>query len=518
MNPSSTFQSLTSVFKWVFFRLPAAFSISFAVLAAMWTLFGFHFLYGIANAYQPVAWILGFLPEPPRAILIHYLSGLDRLLDAVFVCVGFFIGFLVAYNVAVFISRQASRSKSVHYPVGLPQPPQQDAVPTGPFASVERIGIVLAGGGAKGAFQAGAMRAIYEYLERHNALGKVKVIASTSIGSWNALFWLAHLVKPDGKLGAQSVHEAWWKAISAKSLVTPHYYAPFFSHAFLSPEPWQQVFDRIFGQEEVKKLLFESMSNIHFYMTRSNVRNGQLECATNNHAAKPINKVHFDPLYRATNADEFLDRIKTAVFASMDLPPLFPYMECNGELYEDGGVIDNLPISFAGSEGCDLVFVLPLNSDFEAEPNTTSVIVRLNRVLDVQQGALERHGFKLLYLYNELAVLKERIDELERQASQPVHPTPPPTHDPTRLEPLEFAMRRKHKSLRVFAVCPHKLFVHNTINTRELWNTVGAGKAFDVMYGTTSKLLEAFGKKTKQDRVEVAVVTRGGQYTLDERF
>jgi len=51
----------------------------------------------------------------------------------------------------------------------------------------------------KGAHQAGAMKAIITgFLAEHDALSKVKVISGTSIGSWNAMFWLANLIKPEG--------------------------------------------------------------------------------------------------------------------------------------------------------------------------------------------------------------------------------------------------------------------------------------------------------------------------------
>jgi predicted acylesterase/phospholipase RssA len=62
---------------------------------------------------------------------------------------------------------------------------------TGGLAAYHSLGIILAGGGAKGAYQAGALKAIYRFLQQHGALGKVRMIAGTSIGAWNAMFWLA---------------------------------------------------------------------------------------------------------------------------------------------------------------------------------------------------------------------------------------------------------------------------------------------------------------------------------------
>jgi Beta-L-arabinofuranosidase, GH127 len=45
--------------------------------------------------------------------------------------------------------------------------------------------------------------------------------------------------------------------------------------------------------------------------------------------------------------------------------------------------------------------------------NQRSIIKRLWRVMDVRQGVLERNSFKMLYLYNELAALRHRTEELE---------------------------------------------------------------------------------------------------------
>src|SRR2546430_884170 len=103
----------------------------------------------------------------------------------------------------------------------------------------------------------------------------------------------------------------------------------------------------------------------------------------------------------------------------MDLPPFFPYVRDKGGLFEDGGVIDNVPITFPANDGCDLIFILPLNADFEQAPNNTSIVARLFRVMEVRQGVLERNGFKMIYLYNELAALREHVDSLQALAAAP---------------------------------------------------------------------------------------------------
>jgi NTE family protein len=451
------------------------------------------------------------------------LQGLlrDNLYDFIHAAavIGLFAtGFIIAFNVSalvnwIFVHFQL---KPLHYRSGPPQElTDNGGYSNSPLVGVERIGIVLAGGGAKGAYQAGAMKAIYQVLGQYGALEKVKVIASTSIGSWNALFWLANLIMPEGDWGGEGIHESWWRSITAKSLVAPSWYFPCLRNSFLSSEPWQQVFDQLFGRSDVRDQLIKT--HVHFYMTRSNVGSGELECVTNNPNPPHLARLRYHIADPTRGPEEFLQTVKFGVFASMDLPPLFPYMKNDDRVYEDGGVIDNLPITFAALQQCDLIFVLPLNADFEEEPSQRSVIARLLRVMDVRQGALERNGFKLLYLYNELAALREFIDSrmatsLDQEMSEPRH------NRISEAKPLARALARQNKHINVFAVCPQRSFVQSTIDTQELWKTKDAGIAFNVMHRATTQLLSKFSVDHPQAVVRVALVSRYGNVLWDENF
>ncbi len=489
---------------WLFWRLPFAFTVPFLVLSVVWLLWGF-------KAVDDIILIplLKFLSriQSDIASVDTVLTGVVPVVYALLVILCFMFGFVVAYNIAAGCNWLAFiwGWKPIGYKSGDPQipGPKKRTGRSDPLAKVERIGIVLAGGGAKGAYQAGAMKAIYRYLYDHDALGKVKVISSTSIGSWNALFWLADLIKPEGGWRDQSTHEKWWRSISAKSLAAPSWYLPGLRNAFLSAAPWRRVFDHLFKRDKVVQNLCNT--DIHFYFTRSNVRSGELACVTNNPKPTPINRVSYERLNpRAT--DTYIAGIKEGVFASMDLPPLFPYTKIQNDLFEDGGVIDNLPIEFPASEGCDLIFILPLNSNFEEQPNERSIIARLLRVMEVRQGALERSGFKLLYLYNEIASLRSNVSSGTRvkvsRSGQSL---------------LGFALQRQNRMTDVFAICPQKSFVRETIDTQELWKAKDAGVAFDVMRKTTSNLLPKF-KFNPQKKTRIALVSRAGSVTWDEHF
>ncbi|MFQ5770198.1 MAG: patatin-like phospholipase family protein, partial [bacterium] len=184
------------------------------------------------------------------------------------------------------------------------------------------------------------------------------------------------------------------------------------------------------------------------------------------------------------NNTDVLERLKVAVFSSMDLPPLFPYMFIDKEWFEDGGVVDNLPLRFAtGIEQCNLLFVLPLNASFYASVDQKSVMKRLFRVMEVRQGVLERDSMKLTRLYNEKARLKN-----------------PKTPD----------------LVSVFAICPNQPL---GIGTAEFWKTKEAGEAFDLMYSATkNELQENFLEATNPDWLRMALVSPLGEITYRDDF
>jgi hypothetical protein len=189
LEKNSMLGGLATALKWLLFRLPWPFSASFGLISVLWALFGFHYAHHLAVDG------LKLLPDSWQAAAPVYpwLADLRSLIFAVTTILSFIVGFVVAYDISAFVNLLFSKlePKRLKYPAGFFSVPWEQHAPSAPFAKSTRIGIVLAGGGAKGAYQAGAMKAIYEFLESHHALGNVKVISGTSIGSWNAMFWLA---------------------------------------------------------------------------------------------------------------------------------------------------------------------------------------------------------------------------------------------------------------------------------------------------------------------------------------
>lgn len=419
----------------------------------------------------------------------------------------FFVGLVLAWNLAALVYRLTRGRPRV-----VAQQPAAPRAGSGVLLDrYRRIGLILAGGGAKGAYQAGAMRAIWEFLEEHGALDRVRMIAGTSIGAWNAMFWLAGLVRPEGS-DQMSAQETWWRSVKPERILDFASYVPLRKNHFARPTPWRQTFRRLFVDDPViydklSRLLSSRPdardskavreSTLHFYLTRTNVRRALLEFTTNSWAVAdlqrddaltgqkvPIVKPALYEVLDGGDCRQALSEMEDAVFASMDIPPVFPYVAIPDEAgepewYEDGGVVENLPMLFGtGIEHCDLLFVLPLNATFDAPVNHRSMVARLFRVLETRQGVIERNAFKQAYLYNDLHRLTGKL---------PVN---------------------------VFAICPAGELA---VGTTDFHKPRAAGAAYRLMYEETARVLRQDMATLRPDWIRLATVAQAadGTRTLD---
>jgi predicted acylesterase/phospholipase RssA len=188
----------------------------------------------------------------------------------------------------------------------------------------------------------------------------------------------------------------------------------------------------------------------------------------------------------------------------MDLPPLFPYAQVKTDMieeFEDGGVIDNLPVIFGTQvEQCDLLFILPLNATFAERVDRRSIAKRLFRVIDVRQGVLEQNSLKMMYLYNELA---EARKELQKYA----------VNNPA----LSSLMTRKAaETVSTFVICPGGAL---DIGTAEFWKTREAGTAFDLLYAQTkAELVQNFHMLARPEKVQMVVIGPNSERSIVEDF
>lgn len=492
------------LYQWLFLRLSRRFTLPFLLAAGV--------LLGLA--FPPLARrVVVALPPLPAAFAVLGLLA---------------FALLAALWTATAVYRLAPPRPVAWFDPPDPIPPPAPAPRANLLGRYRRIGLILAGGGAKGAYQAGALAAVHGFLAERGALGSVRMIAGTSIGAWNACFWLAGMVSED----ADAPIERWWSRLDLSEVVAPTFYLPAGRNYVLSAAPWRRAFRSLFHDHPAARERLEAVmrepdapGSLRFYLTRTNVERAHLEFSTNRPDLVDLDNASgrrrpLEPPDRWTRTTSVED-LEQAVFASMDLPPLFEYVRIGDETFEDGGVVDNLPIYFGtGIEKCDLLFVFPLNASYASGVDRRRILRRLQRVLTIRQGALERKALKDVYLYNELAALRSqsrgaRLDDVPVLADTSPAGSDPALREAASRSLVERAANRVHRPVQIFAVCPDEPL---GIDTMEFWKTEAAARAYRLMREHTRWELERFDFEAEPNWIRMALVGPAGEIRYQEDF
>ena len=193
--------------------------------------------------------------------------------------------------------------------------------------SARRVGLVLAGGSARCAFQIGALETLVE-------LGLAPALSiGVSCGAWNA-----------AAVAAGTVHRLryYWRAF----VRMPHFDLGNLwreRSPFRFPEMHRRTFSRYVGVERLRRF---GASPLYVGVTRLRDRQS----------------VFFD-------AREVEDPLQL-LLASNYLPPFYTHApRLVGERYGDGGLSDNIPYGKAFAEGCDVVILIGMKGESEGHLN-----------------------------------------------------------------------------------------------------------------------------------------------------
>ena len=189
----------------------------------------------------------------------------------------------------------------------------------------QKIGLVLGGGGGKGAYQIGVWKALREYkIDKY-----ITYLSGTSIGSLNSLLFLT------GDLD-KAINI--WANIKKETALTKKSVKDIFSQKSLySRDGFIDLAEKYVDFEKVSK------SKIRSYVI-----------------ATPVSKnVEGAPTNFCLNGKS-KDDILRYVLASSAIPVVFEPVVINGIKYRDGYMVDNNPVSVLKDQGCKLIFVVPL--------------------------------------------------------------------------------------------------------------------------------------------------------------
>lgn len=206
----------------------------------------------------------------------------------------------------------------------------------------QKIGLVLGGGGGKGAYQIGVWKALKEYkIDKY-----INYVSGTSIGSLNSLLFLSGDIDKAINLWANITRETALTKKSVKDI--------FFKKSLYSRDGFIDLAEKNVDFEKISK------SKIKSYVI-----------------ATPVSKnIEGAPTSFMLNG-KTKDDILKYVLASSAIPLVFEPVVINGIKYRDGYMVDNNPVSVLKEQGCKLIFVVPLKeysvANECADENTTVI-------------------------------------------------------------------------------------------------------------------------------------------------
>lgn len=191
-------------------------------------------------------------------------------------------------------------------------------------------GLVLAGGGGKGAYQIGAFRALRE----KGVDDYITAVSGVSVGALNLVLFAYN---------DQKMAEEVWKNISPKQFLEVDPELIDFKEGLMSRDGLTEILDNYIDMEIIRK------NERRLYVTLT-------EVDAQGKAQSGLAK-YFSLNYQGDK------RIRDLLLASSALPIIYEPVEIDGKLYKDGGLKDNLPIAPLYAEGLRHFIVVGLSPD-----------------------------------------------------------------------------------------------------------------------------------------------------------
>lgn len=280
-----------------------------------------------------------------------------------------------------------------------------------------KIGLVLSGGGGKGAYELGVWRALKEL----NIDKYIEVFSGSSIGAFNAVLFAEDNIDQAENL---------WKEITMEQL------APVSKRILI-----QKGIELAIGWKCInfaKKYMAQSLESgivtkdgargvVNKYLNIKEVKRREKICY-----AACTELPDFKARYFKIN-DHEEEVGKEIIIASSSLPRIYACTEILGKKYIDGGVSDNTPIKPVYDEGCDIIIVVLLSKEasinrafypnshiIEISPNNLNEST-INGTLNLDQISKERRineGYKdtknLLLPIIKLGEFKKELELREK--------------------------------------------------------------------------------------------------------
>ncbi|MCB9598180.1 MAG: patatin-like phospholipase family protein [Sandaracinaceae bacterium] len=229
------------------------------------------------------------------------------------------------------------------------------------------LGLIMSGGGARGAYEVGVLSYILGDLVRRRGAWPLDFVCGTSVGAINGAFVAASV--HDAPAGMARL-ESMWRAIQLPNVLGFNVtQASRLHRVVLGGRRGGGLFDATPMTEIIR-------TGIDYRQLARNLRTGILKAftatATHVRTGKPICFVDRAPGVGLPVGMPRAVGVRSAhimphhVLASAAIPVVFPPVSIRADLYCDGGLRLNTPLSPAIHLGADKVFVIGLSSEIEA--------------------------------------------------------------------------------------------------------------------------------------------------------
>lgn len=295
--------------------------------------------------------------------------------------------------------------------------------------------LVLSGGGARGAYEAGVIRYLRDELPpRVRAHLRFEIYCGTSVGAINSCCLAAYNHAPEvqGKMLTEL-----WQRLRIDGVYHVGFREMLNLPKFLFGSRGRGEIDEpvgpgrlggLFNTSPLEQLVKKSFP---WESISANIASGELKALAINatHVASGVTHVFVqrqDARLPHWNNDPQTHAYSTEItpahaMASAAIPWVFPAVEIDGEIYFDGGIKLNTPISPAIRLGADRLFVIGLRSESETRITTQkttsqiehypSAIFLLGKILNALMVDKTDYDLKRLERFNAMLELGDAMNE-----------------------------------------------------------------------------------------------------------
>ncbi len=258
--------------------------------------------------------------------------------------------------------------------------------------------LILSGGGARGAYQAGVIKALSEIADKNKIKCPTPIIAGTSAGSINAAFLAAHA--EDLKAAGEKICRIWGNLESHQVIRTDTISFTRIGFRLLKELTTGSFVKRkktlgLLDTSPLRNLLSES---IPFQKIQENLDNGCLRAlaitATNYANSDRVTFVQgnkdIKPWKKVRRRSEMGTIEASHVMASTAIPIFFPPVQVGGAFYGDGCLRNLTPLSPAIKLGAKNLIVVGVQKEIRLQDPSdgTLIMPTLARVVSVVTNAI----------------------------------------------------------------------------------------------------------------------------------